>query len=72
MSNKYKCVQINLEESLYEHIKSYVDIFIPDTDISYFLKCCLINHLININVLNQVGLPNTLIFPPKIDYLTID
>lgn len=68
MSCKIKCVQLNLEDSLYDHINEYIESYIPDIDISYFLKCCLINHLINLNVLDQCGMPNPLCLPPKLDF----
>ena len=68
MSNKYKCVQINLEESLYDFIKKYIDSFIPDTDVSFFIKCLAINRLISLGILNEIGFPNEFIFGPKLEF----
>lgn len=72
MSNMYKVVQINLEESLYDFIKKYIDSFIPNTDVSFFIKCLAINRLISLGVLNEVGSPNDFIFGPKLDFSSFD
>lgn len=72
MANKYKCVQINLEESFYNHFKKYIDSYLPDTDMSYFLKSLVIYRAMELRILNEVGMPNDFIFGPEIDFSAFD
>lgn len=71
MPNKYKVVQINLEESFYNHFKKYIDSYLPDTDMSYFFKSLVIYRAMELRILNEVGMPNEFIFGSQIDVSSI-